>query len=76
MRTRVSNQPTCSVVSMVAAQPLRAASVEGMYHPNLHSQHLVGLGRSGLGRLCARLSLVRRNESSPHESKGTRVGPH
>ena len=57
-----------SVVSMVAAQPLRAASVEGMYRPKLHSQHL---GRS-LGRLGRLLltPLVWRNESSPHESKG------
>ena len=28
-----------SLVSMVVAQPLRAASVEGIYKPKLHSQH-------------------------------------
>ena len=57
-----------SLVSMVAAQPLLAASVEGIYRPKLHSQHL---GRS-LGRLGRLLltPLVWRNESSPHDSKG------
>ena len=30
-----------NVVSMVAAQPLRAASVEGIYGPKLHFRRLV-----------------------------------
>jgi len=37
-----------SVASMVAAQPLRAASVEGMYQPKFHSQE-IGWRTAGLG---------------------------